>query len=196
VRYFISSEDFFFVKKICGEFMELGLIQVYTGEGKGKTTAAIGQVVRSLGSGMKVAFIQFLKADDTGEIPVLSQLGHLLTIRRFNSQKKFIWNMAADELELLKQDTLKGYEFVKIIIREGTCDILVLDEFNWVLEKGFVDVAEFLNLLKKRPAGMEVIVTGRNALVELIDASDLVTEMKKIKHPMDRGIGARLGIER
>jgi cob(I)alamin adenosyltransferase len=176
--------------------MELGLIQVYTGDGKGKTTAAIGQVIRALGSGMKIMFIQFLKADDTGEIAVLSKHAPLIEIRRFNSQKKFVWNMNPDEKELLKRDTLNGYEFVIKIVNDGSCDMLVLDEFNWVLGKGLVDVDGFLTLLKAKPAGMEIIITGRNAPAALLEVADLVTEMKNIKHPIDKGIEARQGIEK
>lgn len=176
--------------------MELGLIHVYTGEGKGKTTAAIGQMIRSLGSGLKIIFVQFLKADDTGETGILSNLTPPVEVKRFNTQKKFIWNMKPEEIEVLKNDSQKGYEYISNIITENSCDLLVLDEFNWVLNKNFIDLNEFLYLLKNKPASMEIIITGRNAPSSLIEMADYVTEMKKIKHPMDKGIQARPGIER
>jgi cob(I)alamin adenosyltransferase len=190
----ILSGDFF-ISSI-GFFMEQGLIQIYTGDGKGKTTAAIGQAIRAAGNGLKVVFVQFLKADDSGEVGVLSKMGPLIQIYRFNSQKKFIWNMEQDEIDILKADTLKGYDFIRKIIEDASCDILVLDEFNWVLNNNFVDTHEFVGLMRNKPGALEIIITGRNVPAELCEAADLVTEMKKIKHPIDRGIQARKGIER
>jgi cob(I)alamin adenosyltransferase len=176
--------------------MNKGLIHIYTGDGKGKTTAAIGLCIRVLGAGLKVIFVQFLKSENSSELNVLEKINTNLIIKRFNSQKKFIWNMNENEIEILKKETNEGYKYIKKIIENNLCDVLILDEFIWIINKNFINLKEFVELLNKKSESMEIILTGREAKEELINIADYVTEMKKIKHPFDKGIEARKGIEK
>jgi cob(I)alamin adenosyltransferase len=176
--------------------MEKGLIHIYTGDGKGKTSAAIGLCIRALGAGLKVIFVQFLKSVNSSELNILEKISANLIIKRYNSQKKFIWNMNDNEIEILKKETNEGYEYIKNIIENNLCDMLILDEFIWVLNKNFIKSDEFYELINIKPESMEIILTGREAKEELINIADYVSEMKKIKHPYDKGIEARKGIEK
>jgi cob(I)alamin adenosyltransferase len=176
--------------------MKRGLVQVYTGDGKGKTTAAAGLALRAAGRGLKVVFIQFLKHSDSGEIMLIEKSIPEIQVKRFCSQSKFIWNMNNDEREILKTETRKGFAEALNIAAEGECDILILDEILGSCRNGFVNAEEILNMIKMKSEGVELILTGRDAPSEIIEAADLVTEMKNIKHPYEAGIGSRDGIER
>jgi cob(I)alamin adenosyltransferase len=173
--------------------MDKGILQIYTGNGKGKTTAAIGLAIRSAGAGLKVIIIQFLKSEHSSELNILNKLEPDLKIYRFNSQKKFIWNMNDSEKEILKKETLEGYKKALEISQKNLCDVLILDEILGVLYMNYLSISEIKKLLNNK---MEIILTGQNASDEMINMADLVTEMKKIKHPFDKGLKARLGIEK
>ena len=166
-----------------------GLIIVHTGDGKGKTTAALGLAIRACGAGLKVLILQFIKGQRrSGELAALDalkidvrQLGlGFITEENFAEQKK----SARAAIELARQE-----------ITSGAWDLIVLDEINYAVKFGLLDAEEILSLIKIRPPQMHLVFTGRNALPELIDAADLVTEMKLIKHPFQQGIAAQAGIE-
>ena len=169
--------------------MKKGLIQVYTGNGKGKTTAAVGQAIRALGRGYKVCFIQFFKQPTSGEIKILKNFPDLKLVHPLPlyPEKK--------NLPLLQRKAKGLLSFISKIIKSKTYDLVILDEVNIALREGFLDKTIFLDLLKNKPKSVEVILTGRGATEKIIKAADLVTEMKEIKHPFKKGVKARKGIE-
>jgi cob(I)alamin adenosyltransferase len=185
------------MKKQGDEFMKLekGLIQVYTGDGKGKTTAALGQGLRACGRGLKVCMVQFLKGGDTGELHSVEKLHPLFEIFRFEKERGFFWTLNEQEKKELKEDIDKGFEFIKRVIANAECDILIMDELLGVLSNRLLEVDEVVKLLKSKPDTMEIIITGRNVPPEILEIADLVTEMKEIKHYFRSGVSAREGIE-
>ena len=174
--------------------MKKGLIQVYTGDGKGKTTAAFGLALRALGRGLAVIVVQFMKTEVTGEL-IAAKTFDQFTVIRVNTSPKFSWKMNSTELEQLASETQNGYKKACSIAREGSCDILILDEINHAIHNGYISESDILHLFSIKPENMELVFTGRNAPEWLIDRADLVTEMKCTKHPYTKGIGARTGIE-
>ncbi|MEQ8191309.1 MAG: cob(I)yrinic acid a,c-diamide adenosyltransferase [Candidatus Eremiobacterota bacterium] len=172
-----------------------GLVQIYTGDGKGKTTAALGQALRAAGHGFNVRFIQFLKCLDSGELHSAEKLHPSFIIYRFESQKKFFWTMNDEEKKELKKEISLAMDFARKTIINEECNILVMDEILGALHNKLVSMEEIKELIERKPYHMELILTGRNAPEELVSMADLVTEMKKIKHPMDNNIASREGIE-
>jgi cob(I)alamin adenosyltransferase len=175
--------------------LKKGLVQVYTGNGKGKTTAALGQGLRSCGRGLKVCMVQFLKGGDTGELHSVEKLHPLFEIFRFEKERGFFWTLNEQEKQELKEDIDKGFAFIKDIVSGNKCDVLIIDELLGVLGNKLLEVSEVLELLKSKPDTMEIIITGRNVHEEIMEAADLVTEMREIKHYFKKGIPAREGIE-
>lgn len=171
-----------------------GYIQIYTGEGKGKTTAALGLALRAAGQGLTITMLQFLKGDmDIGEVKAASSLLPRFTIIP-TGQPHFI-----PECKPTAED--KGYvgkamELTNKTIVEGSADVLILDEVNVAVSLGLVPEEWILSIMRKKPAGMELVLTGRNATPAMIQMADLVTEMKEIKHYFRKGIPARKGIEK
>ncbi len=170
-----------------------GLIIVFTGDGKGKTTAAVGTAVRALGHGLKVYLAFFLKGDDFahGEIEALSSLSGATVIT--SGQKGWV-NQSNVTPELKKQVT-KTFSAASSAVLSGEYDLVVLDEINVAIELGLVSEEELLSLMKKKPCRTNVILTGRHACPGVVEIADLVTELVSIKHPFYNGIGARKGIE-
>lgn len=175
--------------------MKNGLIQVYTGDGKGKTTAAIGLGVRAVGRGYKVAMIQFLKAMETGELKSLEKISDNFKVYRFEETTKFFWEANDEEKDLMRKCERRAFEFAKDLCVNGDVDLLILDEIMLALYNKLLSVDEVCEFLKNKPENMEIILTGRYAPQEILDVADLVTEMKLIKHPFEKGIPAREGIE-
>ncbi|AEE96592.1 cob(I)yrinic acid a,c-diamide adenosyltransferase [Mahella australiensis] len=175
--------------------MKKGYIQIYTGNGKGKTTAALGLALRAVGRGLKVIMIQFLKGVDSGELHSAQRLAPEFTIYRFESSHKFISDMSDDELAQLRQDISRGFDFSKQVIQGNACDILILDEIMAAIHSGFINVSEVVELMRSKPDNIELVLTGRNVPDEIADLADLITEMKPIKHYYDKGVTARKGIE-
>ncbi|MDI6600810.1 MAG: cob(I)yrinic acid a,c-diamide adenosyltransferase [Thermoanaerobacteraceae bacterium] len=175
--------------------MKKGLIQVYTGDGKGKTTAAIGLGVRAVGRGYKVAMIQFLKAMETGELKSLERISGNFKVYRFEGTTKFFWEANDEEKEMMRKCERKAFEFAKELCNSGNIDILILDEIMLAMYNKLLTVDEVCEFLKNKPENIEIILTGRYAPQEILDAADLVTEMRLIKHPFEKGIPAREGIE-
>ncbi len=170
------------------------MIHIYVGDGKGKTTAAIGLAIRNIGYDGKVLFAQFLKNMRTGEIGVLSKINGLLLKRPAMRHKGFIWNMNQTELDETKEDIEKGFIEICEIIDKGSFSLVVLDEVLDIIDCGFLNDADILSLLEHHPE-TEFILTGRKASKDLKKIADYITVMNKEKHPYDRGIKARKGIE-
>ena len=167
-----------------------GLVLVNTGNGKGKSTAAFGVAMRAIGQEMNVSIIQFIKGKwRTGELKAAQTLG--LELVPFG--KGFTWE--SKNLEEDKQLMRDAWEAGKQKILSGKFDLVILDEFNYVLGYGYVPVEDLLDCLQSRPSHVHVMVTGRNAPQSLIDAADCVTEMREIKHPYRAGIPAQRGID-
>lgn len=175
--------------------MKDGLLQVYTGDGKGKTTAAFGLAFRAYGRGFKVAVVQFMKTWITGEVQLAETLENF-HIKRIDTSPKFTWEMNEAELEELRLEIRKGFEYVRNLVKENKYDLLVLDEINHIIIKEFVSKEEILEFIDSKPDTLEIVMTGRNAPDWLMEKADLVTEMKCIKHPFEKGIPARVGIEK
>jgi len=175
--------------------MKDGLLQVYTGDGKGKTTAAFGLAFRAYGRGFKVAVVQFMKTWVTGEVQLAETLENF-HIKRIDTSPKFTWEMNEAELEELRLEIRKGFEYVRNLVKENKYDLLVLDEINHIIIKEFVSKEEIIEFIDSKPDTLEIVMTGRNAPDWLIERADLVTEMKCIKHPFEKGIPARVGIEK
>ncbi len=172
--------------------MSQGLVQVFTGDGKGKTSAALGVVLRALGHGLRVYIAFFMKGSSPdGERGMLSRLDNV-TVASFGSNR-FVdpADVKPEEIEQAGQALAAARE----AMLSGKYDLLVLDEVNVAAAWKLVELDEVLQLIDDKPAGVELILTGRQAPVELIKRADLVTEMLKIKHPYDTGIGARRGID-
>ncbi|MCX6011111.1 MAG: cob(I)yrinic acid a,c-diamide adenosyltransferase [Chloroflexi bacterium] len=169
-----------------------GLVQVFTGDGKGKTSAAIGAVIRALGHGQKVYIAFFMKgAHPSGEFHILSQLSSV-TMASFGSGG-FV------DPKNIKPEEKRGAEKALAAAREamlsGKYDLVVLDEVNVAVAFKLIPVDDVLKLIEEKPKGVEFILTGRRADTRLVQAADLVTECLKIKHPYDTGVAARGGIE-
>jgi cob(I)alamin adenosyltransferase len=175
--------------------LDRGLVQVYTGDGKGKTTAALGQAFRSAGNGLRIYMVQFLKTDDTGELHSVKKFYPDFQIFRFEKPKGFFWTLSDEEKAKLKVEIRNGFNFCKKTMENGACDILILDEILGVLGNGLLSADELLDFLKSKPDNMEIVMTGREAPEVIVAAADLVTEMKEIKHYYSKGIAGRKGIE-
>jgi len=170
-----------------------GLIQVYTGCGKGKTTAAWGQALRAVGRGWKVAVVQFLKPDESGEVKAAGRLSANLDV--FGRTSPYDPRVDQRGSVTLRSESRRNLETAERLILSGEYDMVVLDEVNMVLHYGFVAEDEMLDLFRKRPAHTEIVLTGRYAPEWLIESADLVTEMVEIKHPARVGLKARKGVE-
>jgi cob(I)alamin adenosyltransferase len=171
---------------------EKGLLIVYTGAGKGKTTAALGMALRCLGHEMKVAVVQFIKgAIDTAEERALKSFGDQITFLRMGEGYTWETQDRERDTKFAQQAWTKATEFL--------CDpsyaMVILDEFNIALQHGYVDFPEVLSALRARPPMQHVVITGRGANKELNEEADLVTEMKQVKHPFRKGVKAQAGVE-
>jgi cob(I)alamin adenosyltransferase len=174
------------------EPLRRGQVQIFTGDGKGKTTAAIGAVIRALGHGLRVYIVYFMKGDyPYGERNILSQLPNV-TMASFGS-RGFIDPASIKPEE--KEQAKRALAAAREAMLSGSYDLIVLDEVNLAAAWNLVELDEVLRLIDEKPEGVELILTGRRADSKLVKAADLVTEMLKIKHPYDEGVAAREGIE-
>lgn len=170
-----------------------GLVQVYTGDGKGKTTAALGQCVRAAGCGLRTVMLQFIKAGGvTSELKSAERLRPGMEIRQLGRTLSIIEG-APSPADI--ENARRAWAEAEEIILSGDYDVVALDEINVVLSLQMVSSEEVIACLGQRPHHVEVILTGRRAPKEIVDVADLVTEMRCVKHPYDRGIPARRGIE-
>ncbi|MCB1436569.1 MAG: cob(I)yrinic acid a,c-diamide adenosyltransferase [Rhodobiaceae bacterium] len=179
-------------KILATKTIEKGLLIVHTGKGKGKSTAAFGLVMRALGHGFRIGIVQFVKgAWETGERFVLDRFPDLVTIQAMG--EGFTWETQDRERDIAAARA--AWDKARAMIADPDYQMVLLDELNIVLRYGYLDIDEVVEVLKNRPEGMHVIVTGRNAKDELIEAADLVTDMTQVKHPFRAGVKAQVGIE-
>jgi cob(I)alamin adenosyltransferase len=168
-----------------------GLIHVYTGDGKGKTTAAIGIGVRAVGSGLRVHMIQFMKGRRYSELDALERLPGF-TVVQFG-RDEFVSKKKPEQIDIdLAQ---KGLAHAQEVLRKNEYDVIILDEINVAVDYHLISLADVLKLMKMKPDSMELILTGRYANPELVRQADLVSEMLEIKHPYQKGVPARKGID-
>ena len=171
---------------------ERGLVIVHTGLGKGKSTAAFGMVLRCIGHGMRVAIVQFVKgAWGTGERDVLAKFPDLVTCRAMG--EGFTWDTQDRARDIAAARA--AWDAAKAMIADPGYAMVVLDELNIVLRYDYLPLDEVLDVLRAKPRDLHVVVTGRNAAPELIEAADLVTDMTMVKHPFRSGVKAQKGIE-
>jgi cob(I)alamin adenosyltransferase len=166
-------------------------MQVYTGNGKGKTTAALGLAFRAAGAGLKVYFAQFLKAKHSSEHIALERYSDLITATCFGSNN-FIMDKPSPE-DVSK--AMIGIDNVRNVILEGYHDLVILDEFMYVINLKIISLQDAMTLIKSKPRHVELVLTGRDAPAQIVQVADLVTEMMKVKHYYDTGTSARIGIE-
>ncbi len=169
-----------------------GYVQIYTGNGKGKTTAALGLALRAAGAGLQVFIGQFIKGVHYSELNSLKMLSSSITIKQFG--RGFIYNnQPSNEDQMLAQ---QGFAEAEEIVHSQQFNVVILDEINNVLKYEMIALDKVLELIRRKPETVELVLTGRNAPAELIAAADLVTEMRDIKHYALNGIQARTGIEK
>ena len=168
-----------------------GMIQVYTGDGKGKTTAALGLALRALGAGLKVYIGQFIKSGDYSELKSLKKYKNQLTIEQYGIGCFIRGKPKSKDILLAK----KGFNVVRGVLLSKKYDVVIIDEINVAQYLRLLSLKDVLALIRFKPKNVELILTGRRAHSKVIQQADLVTEMKEIKHYYKRGIKARRGIE-
>ena len=173
--------------------MEKGYVHVYTGNGKGKTTAALGLCLRALGAGLKVYIGQFIKDEDSCEITALRKLAPDVTVEQYGNGLGLVHE--GDDLSEHTLAAKSGYRKAIEALISGKYDVVILDEINVAGKFGLISVRDIAELIKQKPAAVDLVLTGRYASLEIIEKADLVTEMKEIKHYYNSGVGARKGIE-
>jgi cob(I)alamin adenosyltransferase len=172
--------------------MHRGYVQVYTGSGKGKTTAALGLALRAAGAGQKIFIAQFIKRRLCSEHRALERFKDVITIRQYG--KGLILNRPVTTSDI--EAARKGLEESRNVMLSREYDIIILDEANVAVKRGLISVNTLLELIGSKPTGLELVITGRYADERIIEAADLVTEMKEIKHYSKKGVKARVGIEK
>ena len=180
-------------KMLADKTVEKGLLIVHTGKGKGKSTAAFGLVARAIGNGMKIGVVQYVKGKwETGERQMLEHFPDQVTIRTMG--EGFTWETQDKARDIAAAEA--AWEVSKEMIDDPSYDLVILDELNIVLRYDYLDLEAVLDTFRKKRGMLHIVVTGRNAKPELIDAADLVTEMTQIKHPFrDQNVRAQKGIE-
>jgi cob(I)alamin adenosyltransferase len=169
-----------------------GYIHVYTGNGKGKTTAAVGLAIRAAGAGLNVYIAQFMKRGDYSEIKGLDRFSDRITVEQFGCGRFIKGRPSAEDVAAAGQ----GLNKVKTILAAGKHAVVILDEASVAVSLNLFPEKELLEIIDHRPDNVEIIITGRGATSAIIEAADLVTEMKEIKHYFKKGVAARLGIEK
>ncbi len=169
-----------------------GYIQVYTGNGKGKTTASLGLALRAVGAGLKVYIIQFLKSGDYSEIKALSRFSEFVTIEQYGLGRFVKGKPSSEDIEAGQ----KGLEKLKSILSEGKHDLVIAEEGNVAVMCGLFSENDLLSVMEIKPAHVELVITGRGAGEKIVEKADLVTEMQEVKHYYQKGVKARVGIEK
>lgn len=177
---------------VAGSPMKQGLVQVYTGNGKGKTTAAVGLAVRALGQGLGVLLVRFLKPLE----PVSGEIEFLTGSTNLEILTSGLGILGPDpDREAVAASVAETFVLAREKATGGDYDLIILDEVNNALHRGYLDPGKMLDLIDNRPAGTELVLTGRYAPEAILERADLVTRMEPVRHPMDQGIPARRGIE-
>ena len=171
--------------------MKKGLVQIYTGNGKGKTTAALGLSLRAAGRGLKVFIAQFVKGMFYGELEALERFAPQITLRQYG-RKCFIRDEPTEEDVRLARE---GWQEIQDVLKSAKFDLLILDEIGIAIHYRLISLEEMEELLRTRPDGVELVLTGRKIPEALYEQADLVTEMREIKHYYSAGVQARKGIE-
>lgn len=171
--------------------MRKGYIQVYTGSGKGKTTAALGLALRAAGAGLRVFIAQFVKQRKSSEYEALGRFPDVITIKRFG--RGFILKKKATETD--RKAARSGLKEVRKILLSEDYDVVILDEANIAVHYNLITAEDLLKLMAEKPKDVELVITGRYADERVVEMADLVTEMKEIKHYGEKGIKARVGVE-
>lgn len=174
--------------------MKKGYVQIYTGNGKGKTTAAMGLALRAAGHDFQVKIIQFLKGGKTGEINSIKKLD-TVELLRVSDADKYVWKLSDEEKKNMQEKSLKMLDKIESWFENDEIDILILDEIMAAIKYDIVSLKKIISLLDSRPDTIEVVMTGRDAPQELLDRAHLVSEIIDVKHYYDIGTGARKGIE-
>lgn len=173
---------------------QMGLFHIYTGNGKGKTTAALGLSLRALGHEMRVYFGQFMKQGQTGERKAFSRFGNLAKFEQFGNGRFLFPGKAIPSTEIRR--AARGLDKIRTAMRSGDFDLVVCDEINTAVTAGLLSESKVLDFAVSRPQGVELVFTGRNAPDSFLREADLVSEIREVKHYFRKGITARLGIER
>lgn len=169
-----------------------GYVQVYTGDGKGKTTAALGLAVRAAGSGLRVWIGQLMKKGDYSEVALVERFGGLIQMEQFGTGKFVMGKPSEEDIRAAAE----GLSRAEAVMAAGEADVLIIDEANVALAFGLFSVERLLSLIRRKPDDVELVLTGRGAHPDIVEAADLVTEMKCIKHYYEKGVPARRGIEK
>ncbi len=171
--------------------LEKGLIHIYTGNGKGKTTAAIGLGVRATGNGLKVYMVQFMKGRRYSEIDALEHIPNFTVFQ--SGRDEFVSKENPEQIDI--DLAMKGFEHAKKVINAGKHDLVILDEINVAIDFNLLPLEDVLNLLEEKPEKVELVLTGRYADPEIVRQADLVSEILEIKHPYQEGVQSRKGID-
>jgi len=169
-----------------------GYVHVYTGDGKGKTTAAIGLAVRAAGAGLKVLFVQFIKGKSYSEIAALKAFSDQISIRQYGRGRFIKGEPCREDVEAAEQ----GLAEIKQAFSDKRYDVVVLDEANIAIQFNLFGLDKLMELIARKPLDVEMIITGRYAHPFVVDCADVVTEMKEVKHYYQKGVMARIGIEK
>ncbi len=172
--------------------MRKGYVQVYTGHGKGKTTAALGLAVRAAGAGLRTFIAQFIKKRKCSEHLLLEELSDRITVEQYGRGLIIGRKPSRADIEAARE----GYERVKAVMLSKKYDLVILDEANVATHYGLLAVQDLLDLIAQKPAGIELVITGRYADEQVMAAADLVTEMREVRHYHEQGVTARRGLEK
>jgi cob(I)alamin adenosyltransferase len=170
----------------------IGTVEVYTGNGKGKTTAALGLALRAAGAGLKVYIAQFVKGMRYSELKAVERLADSISLKQYGLG--FFVNRDPDKEDY--KAARQGLKEIREIVGSGMYDLVILDEANIAIHYDLFSVEELLEVIRARPTHVELVITGRKADPRIMEAADLVTEMREIKHYYSKGVKARIGIER
>lgn len=171
--------------------LKKGFIHVYTGNGKGKTTAAIGLGIRAIGNGLKVVMIQFMKGRRYSELDGLQNIKNFMVVQF--GRDEFVSKEKPEQIDI--DLARKGFIYAKEVIQRGGYDLVILDEVNVAVDFNLISLKEVIELLENKPVGLELVLTGRYASPEIIKHADIVSEILEIKHPYQKGVQSRKGID-
>ena len=174
-----------------GQRMKKGYVQVYTGDGKGKTTAALGLSLRAAGAGLKVYIGQFLKQGGYSELEALKRFSDLITIEQFGTGRYIMGDPTPEDFAAAR----RALAALTSAVASGDYDVVIMEEANVAEKFGLITGQDLLDVIDRKPEGVELVITGRGCPKQVVERADLVTEMRPVKHYYDKGVLARTGIE-